>query len=226
MSDADDGHYLDGYLAAILPELGLDFDTYAPYVTGYAEDNEEEDDDDALDELIALLRASSETRGEDDAAWEELKAEIARRRREHAAGESARREMQALEIQATTATNLQKEIALAQRNAVEMEARKQKELADGRPENMSAEKRAMLDQFGYEDDGEPEPGQGVGDSGKLTTNRDHAAAQVRQETEKKKTAGTQSKAEERKKTKQAKLDKLAKKEERRKKTAKKERQRM
>ena len=135
-------------------------------------------------------------------------------------------EMQALEIQATTATNLQKEIALAQRNAVEMEARKQKELADGRPENMSAEKRAMLDQFGYEDDGEPEPGQGVGDSGKLTTNRDHAAAQVRQETEKKKTAGTQSKAEERKKTKQAKLDKLAKKEERRKKTAKKERQRM
>ena len=35
MSDADDGHYLDGYLAAILPELGLDFDTYAPYVTGY-----------------------------------------------------------------------------------------------------------------------------------------------------------------------------------------------
>jgi len=33
MSDED--HYLDSYLSEILPALGLDAETYAPYVTGY-----------------------------------------------------------------------------------------------------------------------------------------------------------------------------------------------
>ena len=30
-----DDHYLDSYLTEILPALGLDAETYAPYVTGY-----------------------------------------------------------------------------------------------------------------------------------------------------------------------------------------------
>ena len=32
---SDDDHYLDSYLSEILPTIGLDVETYAPYVTGY-----------------------------------------------------------------------------------------------------------------------------------------------------------------------------------------------
>lgn len=114
---------------------------------------------------------------------------------------------------------------------MEMEARKQRELEDGKLENMSAEKIALMSQFGYEDDGEPEPGQGVGDAAATappTNNRDHAAATVRQEAERRRTAtaGGPTKADARKETKQAKLDKAAKKDERRKKAGKRERQKM
>ena len=35
-----DDHYLDNYLSEILPTLGLDAETYAPYVTGYVSLNE------------------------------------------------------------------------------------------------------------------------------------------------------------------------------------------
>jgi hypothetical protein len=35
-----DDHYLDSYLSEILPTLGLDAETYAPYVTGYVSLNE------------------------------------------------------------------------------------------------------------------------------------------------------------------------------------------
>jgi hypothetical protein len=32
---SDDDHYLGSYLSEILPAIGLDVETYAPYVTGY-----------------------------------------------------------------------------------------------------------------------------------------------------------------------------------------------
>ena len=32
---SDDDHYLGSYLSEILPAIGLDEETYAPYVTGY-----------------------------------------------------------------------------------------------------------------------------------------------------------------------------------------------
>ena len=85
----EEDHYLDAYLSEILPALGLDVEAYAPYVTGYANDNDE--DDDGLDELIELLRASSESHGEDDDAWDSFKKEIVKRREEFLSGETARK---------------------------------------------------------------------------------------------------------------------------------------
>lgn len=85
---SDEAHYLDEYLCEVLPKLGLDAETYGPYVTGYA--NEEESDD-GMDDLIELLRASSETHGDDDASWQTFRDEILRRKKEFSDGEDARK---------------------------------------------------------------------------------------------------------------------------------------
>ncbi len=85
MTDTED-HYLDSFLSQKLPELGLDAETYAPYVTG-----NDGDDDDDLNELIELLRASSESHGDDDDAWKEFRDEISRRRKDYLLGEDARK---------------------------------------------------------------------------------------------------------------------------------------
>ena len=105
-----------------------------------------------------------------------------------------------------------------------MEARKQKEMEDNKPENMSAEKIALMAKFGYEDG--DDNADGGGDAEKTMNNRDHAAAVTRKAAEKQKTVKTQTKQDARAETKQANADKLAKKEERRKKAGKQERQKM
>jgi hypothetical protein len=86
---SDEVHYLDEYLTEILPQLGLDVETYGPYVTGYA--NEDEDTDDGMDDLIELLRASSESHGDDDASWTKFRNDIKRIRKEFLDGEDNRK---------------------------------------------------------------------------------------------------------------------------------------
>ena len=95
MSD-DDGthnsHYLSSYLSTALPSLGLDFDTYGPYVFGTI--TTDPDDDDAatdfdendteeLDSIIDLLRSSSETHSDADAVWTTFRSDIIRLTKEH-----------------------------------------------------------------------------------------------------------------------------------------------
>lgn len=134
--------------------------------------------------------------------------------------------MQALEIQTTTQANLQKEIELAQKNAAEMETRKQLELESSKLENMSEEKRALMAAYGFEDGDGTERGQGVGDAEeKPSSNRDHAAAISKQNAQKERAGQSQTKQEARIATAKAKADKMAKKEERRKKAGKRERHR-
>lgn len=115
----DDDHYLDSYLSEILPALGLDVDAYAPYVTSFVSlqslapsivfrlidtliidaificnhqmKEGSDDDDDSLDELIDLLRASSESHGEDDSAWENFREEITKRRLDYMKGVDLRK---------------------------------------------------------------------------------------------------------------------------------------
>ena len=131
--------------------------------------------------------------------------------------------MQALEIQDKTHAKLQEEIELAEKNALEVEARKQIQLHEGKIENMSQEKIAMLSRFGYED-GNDDTGE---DSEQPMSNKDHAAATNRDNVKKMRSGSgvVPTKLEERQKTKQAKADKLAKKEERKQRTGKLERHR-
>ena len=53
-------------------------------------DNNSDDDGESLDELIELLRASSEVHGEDD-AWGNFRKEISQRRQDYLEGENLRK---------------------------------------------------------------------------------------------------------------------------------------
>lgn len=82
---------LYSYLNDTLPTLGLDPETYSPYVMGCLETSQEEhsnnnDENDILEDLtpiLELLRASSETHSEDDTVWENLRDEILNRYKTH-----------------------------------------------------------------------------------------------------------------------------------------------
>ena len=50
-----------------------------------------DDDDVDFDEIIELLKASSETHSEDDKIWENFKIEIEKRRQDFVSGETARK---------------------------------------------------------------------------------------------------------------------------------------
>ena len=63
-------------------------ETYAPYVMGYADND---DDETTLDDVIELLKASSESHGDDEEAWITFRNELMRRRKEFLEGEDARR---------------------------------------------------------------------------------------------------------------------------------------
>ena len=90
---------------------------------------------------------------------------------------------------------------------------------------MSAAKRALMAQYGYED-GETTVAT-ADNAEKPVTNKEHASAVSKANTQKQRAAtNTQSKADARAETKASKAAKDAKKEERRKRAGKKERQRM
>lgn len=55
-----------------------------PYVTGA-------DEEDDLDDIIDLLRASSESHSDDDDSWTDLKLQIEKRRKEYISGEEERK---------------------------------------------------------------------------------------------------------------------------------------
>ena len=208
----EDQHYLDAYLSDILPKLGLDFDTYGPYVTGA-----EEEEEDGLDDIIDLLRASSESHSDDEESWADFKLQIEKIRKEYIAGEEERKNLAALETERLKKESLQREIEIAKTNALEVEQR----LEAKKLETMSADKLALLDKFGYEVDDEENEEEEAG----ATTNRDHAAKQSAENTQKLRSKNQPSKAQLRKETMKAKADKDAKKEERRKRAAKGERKR-
>jgi len=77
-------HYLTAFLRDTLPTLGLDSDTYIPYIVGYIDTEDAvEENEEALEEVIQLLRASSETHSDLDQPWTDLKNDIMNRRNEY-----------------------------------------------------------------------------------------------------------------------------------------------
>ena len=72
--DDDEEHALTEFLSQRLPQLGLDAETYAPYLLPLL--NADEKDDDEWNGVLELLQASSETHSDDDTAWNALRVDI------------------------------------------------------------------------------------------------------------------------------------------------------
>ena len=86
LDESMDEHYLSAYLEETLPEIGLDYETYGPYVTGLfpttsdgGEEDNFEDVEEEINNIIELLQSSSETHSDDEQCWIQLKNEITHR---------------------------------------------------------------------------------------------------------------------------------------------------
>jgi hypothetical protein len=200
----EEHHYLSPFLEKRLPELGLDFEAYGPYVMGGIGDEDE------LEGVLELLQASSEGHGDDLEVWNALKEEILKLQ-----GEQLLKEQEALDEE--------------QQRQLEQEHERLKhdiELASHQPPFQAKKKeidiqtQALVDRFAYEQDGE-EAEEGV----RVVTNKAAAEQMHVEKTKELRQGHTQSKKEAQKETKKAKEEKIRLKEERRKRAQKGERKR-
>lgn len=163
-------HHLELYLNTILPQIGLDAETYAPYITGilptpeqhgeqqqqHTSKNEqqqhEQELEEELEQIIELLQASSESHGDDNQVWIDLKSTI---RQKDAEYRTELRQIQITEdvrrkekMEEHTRTEL--ELArVAEEERKMMELRK-KEEGDAMGE-VDLEKRRILEQYAYDE---------------------------------------------------------------------------
>jgi len=188
--------HLHHLLQVRLPKLGLDCDTYGPYVWGDDEDdnNDEDDDDqdDVADELrdivLGVLQASSETHSDDDDIWIDLIEQIGRANK---LDSKRRRESKERQLKETK-TKLEKELAKAKLE----EQQQQQDGGDGGGNKKTSSqqkahderKRLLVEQYGYEEPAEDVAAAGekeqtkhkkgatvsTSTSPKTTTNRDVA----------------------------------------------------
>mmetsp|Transcript_13205 Transcript_13205/g.23956 ORF Transcript_13205/g.23956 Transcript_13205/m.23956 type:complete len:224 (-) Transcript_13205:206-877(-) len=218
--DDDAGQFLMEYLEDALPALGLEAETYGPYMTGYADGDDE--DEDTLDDLIELLRASSETHSDDEDAWTAFRAEIIKRKEDFIASQQTKKEEDSLMLKKKEEERLKKDIELA-RDAEA--AREAAELAKETKE-MDPAKKALLDQYAYDQESQYD------DEGNLVvdeeedaplSNRKFAAQQSQEQRDELKKGSGVTKRQSQEATAKAKMDKNRQKEERRKRATKGER---
>ena len=235
--------HLHHLLQDSLPKLGLDCETYGPYVWG-DEDDDDSDDDKDVDELkvlvLGVLQASSETHSEDDDVWTDLIEQIIKA---NELDSKRRRESKDRHLQETK-TKLEEDLAKAkleeQQQQPEEEDDKNNEKSPEQQKADAEAKRQLMERFGYElddDDEQTNKNASGGGGGKkssssaktattatATTNRDVAAAHNSEKSKAMKNQSKTTKADERKITKQNRSNKEEKKEARRKKAVKGERQ--
>ena len=198
----DSEHYLSSFLSSRLPELGLDYETYGPYVVGALDGDEQE-----LDEVVELLKASCETHGDDEESWQLLKQEIQEKQREYQQElqETLAKQREAFHRQEQE--RLKQDIQLAKNQPVEKKSIQ-----------LDAQQKALIERFAYEqedDEGEEEA---------VVTNSKDVVAQASRPLENK-AHQKSSKKEQQEATKQDRLQKQKLKEERRKRATKSERRR-
>lgn len=232
--------HLHHLLQDSLPKLGLDCETYGPYVWG-DEDDDDSDDDRDVDELkdlvLGVLQASSETHSEDDDVWTDLIEQIIKA---NELDSKRRRESKDRHLQETK-TKLEEDLAKAKLEEQQQQPEEDDKNNKKSPEQQKADaeaKRQLMERFGYEldDDDEQTNKNASGGGGKksssaktattatATTNRDVAAAHNSEKSKAMKNQSKTTKADERKITKQNRSNKEEKKEARRKKAVKGERQ--
>ena len=142
--------FLNPYLTTQLPSLGLDYETYGPYVTGVVDDVTKEVDTEALKDIIELLRASSEhdEDEQDENVWMEFENVIIEKSLEE---KNKIEEEKAVEEQ---------ELAMKMQNVslsekAETLARREEEVNSTlRGNEMSEERRKLLERYAYENEEE------------------------------------------------------------------------
>ena len=216
----DEEHALSDFLRTRLEAVGLDYDTYGPYVFPLLTDSEA--DAEEWDSVLELLQASSESHSDDDHVWLTLRADIQAAWATHQQSVQQQEEQEHLARQQQLSEALAEEKRLAEQAAEQQQeaaaAAKQKETPSD-----DAAKRALLDRFGYED---PEANnEGNGEEGGPVTNKQVAAQAAQEKQQELRSQKGQTKKDEQAKTAKAKMDKARLKEERRKKTTRGERRR-
>ena len=226
-SDDDDDHALSDFLRGRLPQVGLDYDTYGPYVLPLLLNDDDGGDEieEEWDSVMELLQASSESHSDDDAVWVTLRQDIQKSWADH--NETTRQREQ--KEQAQRAQHMEEVLAeerrTAEKAAAEAAAAEEHKTHGDQEQQLSESdvaKRALLDRFGYEDDGEGRTGESESNS---MSNQQVAAAVRNDKMKEAKSQNVQSKKDEQAKTAQSKIEKARVKEERRKRTAKGERRR-
>lgn len=221
----DEDHFLTSFLEEKLPALGLDAETYGPYLLGLLPMEEaallddggrtEGTDDDEWNGVLELLQASSESHSDDMEAWQALKKELLKRyqelladARERKAEADARRQ-EAAKLVVAGIPEAKKEGKSEKKSfAIDEEA-----------------KKLMLARYAYEEEEENSEDDDGGDSGNVNANKEAAKQATIEGAKDIRKQPVQTKKEEQQKTKQAKQDKVTLKDERRKRATKGERKR-
>jgi hypothetical protein len=233
--DHDKIQILGALLESRLPALGLDSDTYGAYILPLLhyppttsksalilEGNNE--DDEEWDEVLDLLRASSETHSDDKQSFCDLRSDIVKLWNHHLVQRNEKvkehNEMKLKEL----SDQLVKEAQVAQ-VAAELE---QKDKKSNSILNKDEATKALIERYGYaENDSDDErvaKGSGNADD-VILTNKEHAAQMEREKALDLRSKKTTSKKEEQKKTADVRKLKEETKEQRRKRAIKGERKR-
>jgi hypothetical protein len=224
-NDDDDTHALAPFLSQRLPALGLDYETYGPYVLPLLQDSVADHDEDEWTSVMELLQASSESHSDDDQAWTKLRVDIETAWQHHCADlrthEREELHQHAQEMQ----DKLQHDRELAAQTAIDLE--QEKKVKKTVPAEMDEAKRALIAMYAFEDDGEQAGGAGGGgstqDEPEPVSNRQVAAQAMQERSGELKNQKVATKRDEQQKTANAKKQKAQVKEDRRKRAVKGER---
>jgi hypothetical protein len=220
-SSSSEEHYLESFLSVQLPKLGLDYDTYGPYVVGVFHRNEGDAllDEEELDGVLELLRASSDD-NHDDVAWEQLKRDVIAKHEDYTREFQKVQEKQRQEAQLREQERLRHDIEIARTMPVEKKKHVLTAIMD------EEQKRALVERFAYYEElqEEEESEADILVSNKHVAHEANATKTTKESRSAQKTKTT-TKREEQAATKQQKLLKMKAKEERRKRATKSERRR-
>ena len=210
------------FLEDRLPALGLDAETYAPYLQPLLTDLDIEDDDEQWEAVLELLQASSETESDNEEAWTVLRHDCLALRQRYvawtAAQAQAARQAQQQAQYAAERAQIAKDL---ERQAKIQHDKKSTDKSTNDDEAAAAAKRALLSRYAYDT---PEDETNHNDAPVLNNQQAAVQAATEQARALRKEAVT-TKKEEQQKTKEAKLAKAKLKEERRKRATKGERKR-
>ncbi len=205
-----------------LPTLGLDIETYGPYIVALFPISDTPGDSigeelEGWDEIVELLKASSELQNLEDSVWEKLRVDLVSTWQSYRELQIEQHREKLMEKEQHLQKMLEVERDMALMNA-ETKSNASAVTLNGSNNNSSiddAAKRALLNRFGYEEDTNVDGGGkegGTTDSSNMTSTKPQHPPVT-------------TKREEQQKTKAAQQQKVDAKEERRKRAVKGERHR-